>query len=131
VGGRMGIAVWADIEQSPAFAALEDVIREVAGDELADRYRAGPWNMPDADQVRELLEECGFDDVRISRDALPLRFECAAQLRSTLAVSGVATELDALSASRREQLARTLERKVAVSESLHAEAVTHLALARR
>ena len=84
VGGRMGIAVWADIEQSPAFAALEDVIREVAGDELADRYRGGPWNMPDADQVRELLEESGFDDVRITRgcSAPALRMRGSASLHA-------------------------------------------------
>ena len=63
-GGRVGIAVWAAIEQAPPFAALEDAIREVAGDELADRYRGGPWGMPDADQLRELLEESGFDEIR-------------------------------------------------------------------
>jgi ubiquinone/menaquinone biosynthesis C-methylase UbiE len=55
-GGRIAIAVWAEIEQSPAFAALEAAVREVAGDELADRYRAGPRGMPDAGQLRELLE---------------------------------------------------------------------------
>jgi ubiquinone/menaquinone biosynthesis C-methylase UbiE len=36
-GGRVGIAVWAEIDQSPPFAAVEDAIREVAGNELADR----------------------------------------------------------------------------------------------
>src|SRR5262249_46265956 len=35
-GGRVGIAVWAGIEYSPAFAALEDAIRDVAGNEAAD-----------------------------------------------------------------------------------------------
>jgi ubiquinone/menaquinone biosynthesis C-methylase UbiE len=130
-GGRIGIAVWADIEQAPAFAALEDVIREVAGDELADRYREGPWGMPDADELRELLEESGFDDVQLTQDALPLSFECAAQLGFTLAVSAIAADLDALSAGRREQFARVLERRVAVGEALRAEAVAHLAFARR
>jgi hypothetical protein len=49
-----------------AFAALEDVVREVAGDELADHYRGGPWGMPYADHLRELLEESGFDHVRVT-----------------------------------------------------------------
>src|SRR5437763_4959515 len=84
-GGRVGIAVWAKIEQTPPFAALECAIREVAGAELAERYRSGPWGMPDADQLRELLEEAGFDDVRVTRHALPLKFESAAQLCSPLA----------------------------------------------
>jgi ubiquinone/menaquinone biosynthesis C-methylase UbiE len=130
-GGRVGIAVWADIEQSPAFAALAGAIREVAGNELADSYRDGPWGMPDADQLRNLLEESGFADVRVTQDVLPLRFESAAQLGSTLAVSAIASDLDALSVRGREELARALERGVAIDDPLHAEAVAHLAVARR
>jgi SAM-dependent methyltransferase len=130
-GGRVAIAVWAEIEQSSPFAALEGAIREVAGDELADRYRGGPWGMPDPDQLRELLEEVGFDEVRVTRDALPLSFDCAAQLGSTLAASPISADLDALSAQRRDQLGQVLERRVVVADALHAEAVAHLAFARR
>jgi len=130
-GGRVGIAVWAEIEQAPPFAALEGAIREVAGDELADRYRGGPWGMPDADQLRDLLRESGFDDVRVQRDALPLSFEGAAQLYSTLAASPIAADVDALSAERREQFSEALERRLAVDDALNAKAVAHLAFARR
>ena len=130
-GGRVGIAVWAAIEQAPPFAALEDAIREVAGNELADCYRGGPWGMPDADQLRELLEESGFDEIRVQQDALPLSFEGAPQLCSTLAASAIAADLALLSVQRREQFAQVLERRVAVDDALHAEAVAHLAFARR
>jgi len=58
--GRAAIAVWTEIDHSPPFAALEGAVREVAGDELADRYRSGPWGMPDADRLRELLEQADF-----------------------------------------------------------------------
>jgi ubiquinone/menaquinone biosynthesis C-methylase UbiE len=129
-GGRVGIAVWAEIERAPPFAALADAVREVAGDELADRYRSGPWGMPDADQLRELLEGSGFDDVRVTRHALPLTFECSAQLVATLAASAIAADLDALSAQRQEQLAQALERRVAVEDPLRAKAVANLAFAR-
>jgi SAM-dependent methyltransferase len=129
-GGRVGIAVWAAIEQAPPFAALEDAIREVAGDDLANRYRSGPWGMPHADQLRELLQESGLDEVRVTRNALPLRFECAAQLGSTLAASAIAADIDALSPQRREQFGQALERRAAVDDALHAEAVAHLAFAR-
>jgi SAM-dependent methyltransferase len=129
--GRVGIAVWAELEQAPPFAALEAAIREVVGDELADRYRGGPWGMPDADQLQGLLQESGFEEVRVTRHALPLSFECAALLGSTLAASAIGAELDALSAQRREQLGQALERTVAVDDALHAEAVANLALARR
>jgi SAM-dependent methyltransferase len=130
-GGRVAITVWAEIDDSPPFAALEGAIREVAGDELADRYRGGPWGMPDADQLRELLEHAGFEEIRVTRDALPLSFDSAAQLGSTLAASPICADLDLLSAPRREQLGQALERSVTVNDGLHAEAVAHLAFARR
>jgi ubiquinone/menaquinone biosynthesis C-methylase UbiE len=129
-GGRLGVAVWAEIEQAPPFAALADAIREAAGDELAERYRSGPWGMPDADQLRELLERSGFDDVRVTQRALPVAFESAAQLASILVASAIAADLDALSAKRQDQLAQALERRVAVDDVLRAEAVANLAVAR-
>jgi ubiquinone/menaquinone biosynthesis C-methylase UbiE len=129
-GGRVGIAVWAEIEQAPPFAALADAVREVAGDELANRYRSGPWGMPDADQLRELLEGSGFDDVHVTRYALPLTFDCAAQLGSTLAASVIAADLDALSVQRQAQLIQALERRIAVDDALRAKAVANLAFAR-
>jgi ubiquinone/menaquinone biosynthesis C-methylase UbiE len=129
-GGRVGIAVWAKIEQAPPFAALECTIREVAGDELAERYRGGPWGMPDADQLRQLLETSGFDDVRVTQEVLPLSFESVAQLCSTLVASPIAAALDVLPAYRRE-FSQALERRVAADDALHAEAVAHLAFARR
>lgn len=130
-GGRVGIAVWAAIEQAPAFATLSDAIREVAGDELADRYREGPWGLPDATELRELLAQSEFDAIRVTRHRLPLSFDSAAQLVSTLAASGIAADLDALPAWRREQLGLALERRVAVEDALHAEAVAHIAFACR
>jgi ubiquinone/menaquinone biosynthesis C-methylase UbiE len=130
-GGRLGIAVWAGIEEAPPFAALEDAIREVAGAELADRYRDGPWGMPDADQLRKLLEKSGFEEVRVTRNTLPLNFESARQLGSTLSASAIAADLDALSAQRRAQLNEVLELRVAVDGALHAQAVSHVAFACR
>jgi SAM-dependent methyltransferase len=130
-GGRVGIAVWTEIEHSPSFAALEGAVREVAGDELADRYRSGPWGMPDADRLRGLLERAGFDEIRVTREELPLSFDSAAQLGSTLSASAIGADLDALSARLREQLGEALERRVAADDALHAEAVAHLASARR
>ncbi len=129
--GRVAIAVWAEIDHSPPFAALEGAVREVAGDELADRYRNGPWGMPEADRLRERLDHAGFNEIRVTREKLPLSFDSAAQLGSTLAASAIRADLDALSAWRREQLGQALERRVAVNDALQAEAVAHLAFARR
>ena len=80
-------------------------------------------------------ENCSRSPASTTFESPRMLCPCASNARLSFAPRSpsrrVATELDALSASRREQLARTLERKVAVSEALHAEAVTHLALARR
>jgi SAM-dependent methyltransferase len=130
-GGRLGIAVWAAIEQAPPFAALEDAIREAVGADLADRYRDGPWGMADADALRELLEVSGFVDVRVVREALPLNFESVAQLGSTLAASAIAADLEALAPQQRAQLDQVIERNTAANDALHAQAVAHLAFARR
>jgi SAM-dependent methyltransferase len=130
-GGRLGIAVWAEIERAPAFAALKGAIREVAGDELADRYSGGPWSLSDTSKLRELLEGSGFADVRVTTEALPLSIDDAHQLGSTLAASGIAADLDALPAERRDELGRAIERNVADSGALHAEVVSHVAFARR
>ncbi len=130
-GGRIGIAVWAEIDQSPPFAVLEDAIRKVAGNELADRYRSGPWGMPDAHQLRELLEKSGFNEGRVALQALPLSLESAAQLGATPVASPIAADLDGLSIQRRKQVSEVLERRVAADDALHAEAVANLAFARR
>jgi SAM-dependent methyltransferase len=134
-GGRVGIAIWTRIEESPLFAALEASIREVAGDALADRYRGGPWGMPGADQLEELLVSAGFVDVGVGRHTLPMAFEGgAAQLAATLAASGVAAGLNALPPAEREALARAVERHVrpfAVDAGVRADAVSNVAYARR
>lgn len=130
-GGRIGIAVWAEIDQSPPFAALEGAVREVAGNELADRYRSGPWGMPDINRLRKLLQASGFNEVRVAQQVLPLRFESAVQLGATLLASPIATDLDRLSVQRRKQLSEVLERRVVADDALHAVAVANLAFARR
>src|SRR5436190_7559369 len=71
-----------------------------AGAQGSGRRRAcqslsrGALGMPDADQLRELLQEARFNDVRVARHALPLTFECADQLDSRLATSAIAADLD-------------------------------------
>lgn len=134
-GGRIGVALWAEIEQAPLFAALEAAIREAAGDELADRYRGGPWGLASADELRRLLEQAGFDDVRVTRESLPFVIEGgAARLVSTLAASGIAAELEAMSAAEKQRLADAVARNVEVVASdgtLHSEAAANLAFARR
>jgi SAM-dependent methyltransferase len=134
-GGRIGIAVWSEIGESPLFALLEASIREVAGDELANRYRGGPWGMPRADQLRELLEAAGFAEPRIEHRALPMHFEGGpTQLGATLAASGIAADLAALPPEQQERLGQVLARRgapLSFGGALRADAASHVAFARR
>jgi SAM-dependent methyltransferase len=134
-GGRIGVAVWKRIEESPPFAVLGEAIREVAGDELADRYAGGPWGLPLADDLRTLLERAGFADVRIEDRVLPTTFEGGpAQLAATLAAAGVAGDLEALAPQDRKRLhgaVAELSRPLMTGGTLRSQLASHLAIARR
>jgi ubiquinone/menaquinone biosynthesis C-methylase UbiE len=133
--GRIGIALWSTIEETPPLAALEASIRDVLGDQLADKYRGGPWGMPLAEDIRELLEAAGFTAVRVLHRTLPLSFDAdPSQLLSTLAASGIATDLKDVSADTQKRLAEALERNVSelvTDTSIRSEAASHLAFAVR
>jgi len=134
-GGRIGIAVWKRIEECPPFAVLGEAIRQVAGDEFADRYAGGPWGLPLADDLRALLERAGFQGVRVEDRVLPVTFEGGPeQLAATLAAAGVAVELEALSPRDREHLhdaVTELSRPLMADGALLSRLASHLAIARR
>lgn len=116
-GGRVAIAVWGPLERSPAFAALADAIEDVVGKEAADRFRGGPWGMPDPDDLARLLDGAGFADVHVvQRTAAGTFEEGAVQLAAPLVVSPVADDIASLS----EDQAVALVEAVAC----HAEPIT-------
>jgi SAM-dependent methyltransferase len=129
-GGRLGIAVWASIDRSPAFAALASAIEEVVGAELAARYRGGPFGLPEPARLGELLANAGFDDVRVSKRSLPVVFEGgAAQLVATLAATPLAAEIDWLPAERRDLLLDSVARATGCG-AIESEIESNLAFAR-
>lgn len=108
-GGRLGVAVWMEIDRCPPMCALGDALEAVLGAEVAGRYRGGPWGFPDGGQLEALIEQAGFDDVRVSQRALPVSFEGgAAQLLSTLVPTPIAAAIDLLSDEQRQQLIDTV-----------------------
>jgi ubiquinone/menaquinone biosynthesis C-methylase UbiE len=130
-GGRVGIAVWTEIDRSPPFRALADAIEAVAGADLAERYRRGPWGFPDGKRLGALLEHAGFDEVGVSRRVLPVTFEGgAAQLVSTLVTTPLAGEIDQLSDEHRRRLVETVARKTG-DGPIDSELESNVALARR
>jgi SAM-dependent methyltransferase len=130
-GGRLGIAVWTEIDHSPPCSALASGIEEVVGVELADRYRGGPWGFPSGQQLGVLLQDAGFNEVRVSTHVLPVAFEDGpAQLAATLAVTPLADEIDKLSFEQKQRLAQAVARSIGAGP-IHSQLESNVALARR
>jgi ubiquinone/menaquinone biosynthesis C-methylase UbiE len=129
-GGRVGIVVWTSIENSPPFDALAAGVEEIAGEELAQRYRNGPFGLTDARELSGLLADAGFDDVHISQDALPVSFAGPAQVVATLAVTPLAAEVDRLTPSARQQLVAAVARRTGEG-AIESQLEANIAFARR
>ncbi|HUE27849.1 MAG TPA: class I SAM-dependent methyltransferase [Solirubrobacteraceae bacterium] len=130
-GGRLGVAVWAEIPLCPPFAAIGDALEEVAGAELADRYRGGPWGFPDGARLEALVREAGFEDVRVSREVLPLSFEGGgAQLFATLAATPLAAEIGRFPEDQKRGLSDAIARRLG-GGAIESHAESNVALARQ
>lgn len=134
-GGRLGIAVWSAIEDSPVFAAMADALREATGGELADRYRAGPWGLAEAGDLQSLIAGAGFKDVCVELRTVEVIFEGgAAQFASTLAASGIAAEIEALRPEQRVELLEAFQKhanRLTNEGTLRSQTSSNLAIARR
>jgi ubiquinone/menaquinone biosynthesis C-methylase UbiE len=134
-GGRVGIAVWSPIDDSPVFAAMYEALREAAGGELADRYRAGPWGLAEADELRDLIAAAGFTQVLVDLRTVEVEFEGGAgQFTSTLAASGIAAEIEALPPEQKAELVQAFDeraRRLSGDGTLRSPTSSHVALARR
>jgi ubiquinone/menaquinone biosynthesis C-methylase UbiE len=73
--GRFAVATWEPIEQQPLHAAFAEVeLRHLS--ELGVTYDdlIAPFSLGDRDELRQLLEEAGFQDVEIRRHPLEVRW---------------------------------------------------------
>lgn len=134
-GGRLGIAVWSAIDDSPVFAAMAEALRETAGGELADRYRAGPWGLTEEGDLHGLIASAGFKDVRVELRTVEVVFEGGAdQFASTLAASGIAAEIAALRPEQRVELLEAFRKyanQLSYHGTLRSQTSSNLAIARR
>lgn len=112
-GGRLAVATWCSTDRCPPFAAVADALEEAAGAAARDRYRAGPWSLPDADTVHTLLVDAGFEHLDATTHRLPVHFDGgAAQLVSTLATTPLVGMLAAMSAAERANLTASVAERV-------------------
>lgn len=72
-GGRLALCVWSRLDGSPGMAALVDALARHVSAEAASNRRA-PFALSDASELRGLLVDAGFSDVRVDTMALTARF---------------------------------------------------------
>ncbi len=84
-GGRVGIAVWADIHDSPVFGAMYDAIRETVDVELADRVSRGALGLSESERTGGAARRRGLrrDQGRATHDERCVRRGCGAVRRHT------------------------------------------------
>ena len=71
-GGRVAVATWAAIAESPGYAAMVELLGEVLGDWAAEALRA-PFCIGTADELSDLLQ-VSLGDVVVHRRAGVARF---------------------------------------------------------
>jgi ubiquinone/menaquinone biosynthesis C-methylase UbiE len=95
--GRLVLAVWSELEESPMFAALADGVREVLGPQAAQAYRNGPYGFPEAGALADVLRAAGWREVEVRPREAPMTFEGGApQLLLALVPSPIAADVAAL-----------------------------------
>lgn len=72
-GGQIAVALWRGRSRTPGFAALVDVLDRHAGPAAGDVLR-GPFALPDAGVLRELVTNAGFSAARMRIHLFAVRF---------------------------------------------------------
>lgn len=72
-GGRVAVAVWASLEDSPGYAAMVDLLQRLFGDEAADALRA-PFVLGDPAALTALATEAGLANVELRTAVGTARF---------------------------------------------------------
>jgi ubiquinone/menaquinone biosynthesis C-methylase UbiE len=86
-GGRLAAAVWASIEQNPAFAALADAVERHVGPEAATNRRA-TFAFGDAAELERIVTAAGFREVAVRVVTGATRFPSPEQFVRSLLTSG-------------------------------------------
>jgi SAM-dependent methyltransferase len=72
-GGRLAVAVWGSLDETPGYAAMAELLRRLFGDEVAESLRA-PYVLGDRHTLHTLFVEAGLPDARITTQVGAARF---------------------------------------------------------
>jgi SAM-dependent methyltransferase len=64
-GGRLAVAVWASLEQSPGYAAMGDLLRRLFGENVAQALLA-PFSLGDRPVLSSVFADAGILDAQIT-----------------------------------------------------------------
>lgn len=97
-GGRLAVAVWDRLENSPAYSAEVAILERIAGREAADALRA-PFVLGDPEALGALFEDAGVASAAVATRMGTARFPsirvmCEADLRGWLPLMGVTLSED-------------------------------------
>jgi ubiquinone/menaquinone biosynthesis C-methylase UbiE len=92
-GGRLGISCWRSAEDSPAYAAVQHALARHVGPERSALPR---FALSDGVQLRALIEDAGFREVRIHSRTLPVEWP-STDLFLRAIIAGAPTMMGALS----------------------------------
>jgi SAM-dependent methyltransferase len=106
-GGRMAVAVWDSLENTPGYAAVADLLQRLFGSQVAAALRA-PFVLGDIPMLRSLFADAGIPDAQITTQAGTARFP---SIRSWVYTDIKGWTLaDVLDDAQFEQLLREAER---------------------
>jgi ubiquinone/menaquinone biosynthesis C-methylase UbiE len=97
-GGRLAVAVWGSLEDTPAYSTLHDLLARVAGPAATEALRV-PFALGDARVLAQLFSEAGLPGATIQTHVGTGRFADAramveAEIRGWLPVVGVVVSED-------------------------------------
>lgn len=117
-GGRLALNVWQPLERHPVYDALLSAEAEHLGADLEEV--ATPFTFGQAERLRTMLGEAGFDDVEVTEHELDVTFEDPEAFVALTVMAGAAVvpelalddpeERDALIEAVRRESAEALER---------------------
>ncbi len=129
-GGRALVACWCDVATSPLHHALADVVRDSYPDR--EPVARAPFSMPDAEELRRVVESAGFERVEVERVDGTARFASAEEFtRSFMEGSPMAIALADVAPEGRAAMTAAIaaEIRTRVGEDAVAPMATHLAIA--
>ena len=129
-GARVGIACWAEVDDSPAFAGIARAVGAVLGADAQHLYESGPWGLPDAGELLGLVHGAGFASARVVRRMMPVTFDGGVdELCHTLGLTPVGGLIAGLDDAGRNDLFTAIEAEIdplMVDGQIRTETVSHI-----